>query len=316
MYHNNFQEVMRDFSNEASLNKKEEKVVQVTPAQQTPTFSLGIFNTNINNICFVEEDTRYRYIDLYIFQILHNVFVSEKKWEYFSLFFNENFVNTFKKVLSEKIQNRQVSDNIIIYINNICYNLMILSDDKKPNNYSTIMNDILQIVEIANSARAPKLYSLGLPKNIVNYILCTRYSSFDDQIIVRRINFLLVNNLPEEIVTEKLLTDILSVLFFGTDTWIRVFQYYMIDVLPQSYDYGNNLVNRVINNDSVLNLAYLNCINNLTVPEIERVLQQYAGLMELSSSKPRRYSLKSLSNDYNCINQAIYNLSLMGIYVP
>lgn len=315
MIYNNFKEVIRDFSNEVSQNKKEDTIVQITPPAQTPTFSLGIFNTNINNICSVDEDVRYRYIDLYIFQILHNIFVSDKRWEYFSLFFNEKFLNTFKRVLNEKIKSGQISDNIIIYINNICYNMMILEDSKKPNNYNIIMNDILQIIEIVNSMRSPKLYSLGLPKNIVNYILCTRYSSFDDQIIVRRVNFLLINNLPENVVTEKLLTDILSVLFFGTDTWIRVFQYYMIDVLPQSYEYGNNVVNRIINNDSVLNLAYLNCLNNLTIPEIEMVLKQYAGFMELSP-KPRRYSLRSLSQDYNCINQAIINLDLIGVYVP
>ena len=95
----------------------------------------------------------------------------------------------------------------------------------------------------------------------------------------------------------------------------------MIDVIPEYNEEDEStfwVTEDVQDIDSYIGLSILNILNTLPSQMIRNTLVQYSeGMNTIYSSKPTRFSLRTLSNDYYRINSVISQIEANeGVYLP
>lgn len=273
-------------------------------------FNTSILLKTVNDIDNM-NDNELEYFIYYHFNIILSNIYGNNKDVYINLFKNERFLDKFLVVLNRI----NISQNAFNTINNICYDYMTYTDRDQ-----TIVNKMIAISSFINRNFIPRLLGLGLGSDLANIICIARYSGTKLDVIVKRINFIIIttpifNN-------SELIESVLDVVYNTSVEpwlWTKIFGYFMIDVIPEeSNDANETWVTSEINeNNSYLNLAVLNILNREPTEIIRAALIEYAESFKILNYKKNRFSLRNISNDYDRIKHVIYNLGCNeNIYVP
>ena len=300
----------------------EEMCKLVTKFTSSPAFNNSLLITNIADISKLNSEDKLKFIRSYFYKITANVFSGYDIEEHRRLFLNTDFLLAFKQVLSEKISCGTIDATTLIQINNICYDLLTMPQNSKS---KEIENIVFSIASEINASKTPYLLGIGLPRNLAVNLVMSRYSSFDENIIIRRINFLIITQRKEIFAKDpddidaltNTIKNIYSYLFMGNEKWVRVFQYFMMDVIP-AYTDENWVTPNIEELDSIMNLAILSIIEEMPVQVIRAALVNYAQCYLLTySNKPFRFSLNKLSGDYPRISSVVNTLRMNeNIFVP
>lgn len=310
---------------EENNNNQTHESINVGQIIENPTFSNITLIKNITDIPDMSKLEREQFIQAYFYKILH-LFSTTTDTNYLSVWLSTEFLTALLAVLNRAIMNSKYNYNYntpqmilqqenIIQVNNLMYNILTMPEQAKPKKYNEIVNLAYQISGTINSIYVPHLESFGIPRNIAEYIALVRFSSFDLNNVIKRLDFLLINQ-PKEIMTEENLTNILNYLFPSNNDWISYLQIFMYDVIPQ-YDTEYWVTQDVEEVDSILNLAVLNALQSRGYQTVYLSVKEYAEYNRFSP-KPKRFSLRSISNDYPLILNVVTQLDLEngGYYVP
>lgn len=329
MYDNYFDGVSGfwEESRRQSENKPagEDMCKMVTKFTSSPAFNNSLLITNIADIGKLSSENKLKFIRSYFYKITANVFSGYDIEEHRKLFLNTDFLLVFKQVLSEKISCGTIDATTIIQINNICYDLLTMPQSQNSRS-KEIENIVFSIASEINASKIPYLLGIGLPRNLAVNLVMSRYSSFDENIIIRRINFLIITQRKEIFAKDpndidaitNTIKNIYTYLFMGTEKWVRIFQYFMLDVIPTYADDENWVTSSIEELDSIINLAVLLIIEEMPVQVIRAALVNYAQCYLLTySNKPFRFSLNKLSGDYPRITSIVNTLRMNeNIFIP
>lgn len=303
------------------------KLVLPDPTQ-SPMFNYAILFKTIDDRDDM-TDTELRYFIHNNFQaIISNVFDAAVSNKYINAFRDPRFVDAFIDVVS-RVQ--YFGADMTIRINLIIYHYCTQAESKKN---PEVQNKMLKLGSIVNANRAVALKKYRLPPNFENSLLIARYSDFNMNICVKRVDLLLVTSRQlmdllglDELyeVSQKpidFLADLLVDLY-GLDDWNQVLPYYMTDVLPTADDNNPNtqwVTPDVEIMDSTLSLAVLQVLDTKieTSEKLRAILVSYAeGYRIMNYKKPTRFSLRCISGDFPRLrNMVEYLAENEKIYVP
>ena len=300
MYNNTFYEDLQKIA--------ETKPPQITPpmSYNSPTFSHESLMHTIYDIPNLSDVQLRNFIQNYYVKILDNVFSGPDRSNHLLCFTDKRFLDAFIDVLQLETF---YDTTIIVKCNNICYDYITL-----PNKDPDIVSRMMKISEIVNRPKMPKLIGFGLRQDVAAFILLARYSSFNLEICVRRVNHILRTQ-PKVIMNLEMITEIFNCLYSHND-WIAAFQYFMHDVIPE-YSENNWVTEEIEEIDSTINLAILDILNSEPTMIINDAISNYAEDRKLiNGNKPYKFSLMRLSDDYYRIKNVIEYLKQDGIFVP
>jgi hypothetical protein len=308
-----FEDIYKEM-NILNQNNKGEMVKVIPKISQSPLFNNNILLKTIRDIPNMTDGELRNFISNNFLNILNNVFYGEKAQEYIQYFTDIKFLDAFIDVL----QTNQFYDNdIIVRINNICYDYLTLKTEMKN---SEVINRMIRISNIINRINIPRLLGLGLRNDLVSFILIARYSSFKMNICIKRVNFIIITQ-PKTLMTTEMILEIFRIIYPTPEIWERIFQYFMVDVIPE---YNENDVNALWVTESVeeinsrINLAILEILNEQPHHIIRGALINYAEAYRIINiNKPIRFTMQKLSDDYDRINSIIQILNYdENILVP
>lgn len=303
------------------------KTILPNPAE-SPLFNYAtLFRTIDDRNNMTDSELRY-FIHMNFSAIINSVFNDDVARKYTIAFQDTRFLDAFIDVLY-KVQ--YFDPDTIIRINLIIYHYFALSKiDQDPE----VISRMMKIASITNRSKAIGLKQFNLPSNLENCLLIARYSDFNLNICVKRVNLMLVTNqelvnmlTPDDIyeASEKsvdLLANIL-VEIYSLDTWNYVLPYFMVDVLPSSDDTTPELqwiTPEVEAIDSILSLAVLQVLDTKieSSAKLKNILVNYAeGYRIMNYKKPVRFSFRSISGDYPRVRNVVdYMTKEDHIYIP
>ena len=294
-------------------NKQPVKMATITPPANNPSFSMNALITTINDIPKMNNNEIRMFVINNFASIVQNVFSNEDSNKYIKCFTNPAFLDGFIEAISNQ---RVITNDMIIKINNICYDYISLKGQKDP----VIINRMIAIGNLINRINIPRLLGLGLNHDLASILLIARFSSFDLDIVVRRVNLIIITQ-PKTLMSYDMIMQIFRVLYGDYKLWGDIFQYFMLDVIPQYDEENNNAVwvsEEVEEINSTINLVILQILNETPTGIITQALYNYAGYYSMyQGTKPVRFSLRTLSGDYGRILTVINYLQWTeNIYVP
>ena len=279
---------------------------------ESPNFNLSILKQNIDNVDSMSDVELRNFIKRCFKSIMVNLFGKEMP-KYIHYFQDVRFLDAFIDVLKSM---DFIEKDDIVRLNTMCYHYITIPKDKQ--NYR-VVSRMMEVSNIINRHNLPRLLGLGLSSNLASILLIARYSDIDLNVCVKRVNFIIITQ-PKELMSERMIEEILKILYNVLDDLVRIFPPIMMDILP---DYDENNPNTLwISEDiqevnSTLNLALLNILDNLPTQTIRSVLLNYTEAMNMVYKNYQvRFSLRCLSEDYYRINNVINEMALNeGIYV-
>ena len=279
---------------------------------ESPNFNLSILKQNIDNVDSMSDVELRNFIKRCFKSIMVNLFGKEMP-KYIHYFQDVRFLDAFIDVLKSM---DFIEKDDIVRLNTMCYHYITIPKDKQ--NYR-VVSRMMEVSNIINRHNLPRLLGLGLSSNLASILLIARYSDIDLNVCVKRVNFIIITQ-PKELMSERMIEEILKILYNVLDDMVRIFPPIMMDILP---DYDENNPNTLwISEDiqevnSTLNLAFLNILDNLPTQTIRSVLLNYTEAMNMVYKNYQvRFSLRCLSEDYYRINNVINEMALNeGIYV-
>ena len=150
-------------------------------------------------------------------------------------------------------------------------------------------------------------------------IIIARYSSFNPEICVKRVNHILITQ-PKAVMSFEMIIEIFRIIYSERSVWGMMFQYFMFDVIPEYNEYDMNahwVTEEVEEINSTINLAILEILNSEPYDVIRAALLNYAGIYSMKRYKmPIRFTMRRLSDDYSRINDMVMMLSSEQIFVP
>ena len=279
---------------------------------ESPNFNLSILKQNIDNVDSMSDVELRNFIKRCFKSIMVNLFGKEMP-KYIHYFQDVRFLDAFIDVLKSM---DFIEKDDIVRLNTMCYHYITIPKDKQ--NYR-VVSRMMEVSNIINRHNLPRLLGLGLSSNLASILLIARYSDIDLNVCVKRVNFIIITQ-PKELMSERMIEEILKILYNVLDDMVRIFPPIMMDILP---DYDENNPNTLwISEDiqevnSTLNLALLNILDNLPTQTIRSVLLNYTEAMNMVYKNYQvRFSLRCLSEDYYRTNNVINEMALNeGIYV-
>lgn len=292
------------------------EMVRIVPSQ-SPTFNRSVLLQNIYNVPTMSDVELRKFILHNFNNILNNVFFNgNESGNYLMCFTDARFLDAFIDVI-QMPENTFMDEHVMVKLNTICYSYFILPDNNK--DYG-VTERLMRIANIINRSGIAYLLGLGLTNNIALMLLVARHSNFDINVVVKRVDFIIITQ-PKELMTQQMITEIFKYLYNTMEDWIRVFPCIMMDVLveyneadPKTY-WVTDDIQEV---DSTLSLSALEILDNLPSRQIRKTLVNYAeGYSMVNSNKNIRFSMRRLSDDYQHINDVIYSMiETENIYVP
>lgn len=217
-----------------------------------------------------------------------------------SLFTNVRFLNSFLQI----VKAIRLNDGQRKAVNKLCYDYLTWEHDKD----NKVKQLLFTISKIVNQDVLPGLLGLGLNEELCDFLALSRFSSSKELINVKRVNFI-IRSQPSSLMTEQMIVDIYSKLFDSVST---LFSGTILDVEQFSEEeYEASLVYSTISN------AVLDILETLKLEDIRQVLLSFNITREYYyNSKPVRFTLNALGDDYNRINTVIQSLKAEGVYLP
>lgn len=304
-----------------SANRVE--MVKVVPSN-SPVFNRSILLGSIYDMNNMNDSELRMFVQNSFRSILNNIFFGSKESvDYINCFTNVRFLDAFIDVVQRFINQGNYFDrDNIVKINNICYDYITFNNINKN---QAVVNRMYMLANIINSAYIPRLLGLGLNSNLASLLIIARWSNLDPRVCVKRVNFIMVaQSGVKEFMTQERITQILNILYeLDRDqrNYIKIFPHIMMDVLGD-YDEADPATHWITDEiqevDSTLSLAALDILNGFTDVNIRHVLVNYTESYNLVfSGNPIRFSMRRLSDDYEKINNVVYNLQeFENIIVP
>ena len=293
---------------------KNNKIVMVKPRiQDSPNFSIPILKQTIENIDNMTDGELYNFLSRSYKNILSTLFTKEKIGQYIEYFQNIRFLDIFCEVLN-KVQYLEKDE--IVKINTICYHYITLPSDKID---FMVSNRLLKLSRIINRYYLPRLLGLGLGEELASKLLIARFSDINLNICVKRVDFIIITQ-PKELMTQNMIHEILCCLYDVMKDYYMVFQYMMLDVIPEYDDDDEKtwwVTDDISEVNSVMNLAILDILDNLPTQSITNIILNYSeGKAMVNTKAAIRFSLRTLSEDYYRINNVVNFLTSNGTIVP
>ena len=302
-----------------SANKVE--MVKVIPSNSS-TFNRSILLGSIYDMNNMNDSELRMFVQNSFRLILNNIFFGSKESvDYINCFTNVRFLDAFIDVVQRFIQQGNYFDrDNIAKINNICYDYITFNNGNKN---PSVVNRMYMLANIINAPYIPRLLGLGLNSNVANLLLIARWSNLNPKVCVRRVNFIIIGQ-PKGLMTQETITQIMKILYeLDRDqrNYIKIFPHIMMDVLGDYDDADPSthwITDEIQEVDSTLSLAALDILNEFTDSNIRHVLVNYTESYKLvHNNKPIRFSMRRLSDDYEKINNIVYNLQdYESIIVP
>lgn len=256
---------------------------------------------SVGNINLYGDNDLYALIANNLRALLLNIF-DKKDQRYIKMIVSERFLIALIRVVSDiKID---IMDKT--YINKLCYDYITLDDkDKNP-----IISDLIyKLAKVANKEHIPILIGAGIPETVACYITLSRFSSNNEFLNIRRMNFIILTSTVN--FTEQMIVNVYQILF---DKVTELFEATMLDVLDTTEQwYTEDIDERY----SLITLALLDILNSLPSDAIGRVLNDYVNVYYMSyAGKETRCDLRCLSGDYERIRNIAEDMVARGIRLP
>ena len=303
------------------------KMQLTTPApQNSPLFNYAILFKNIEDRDNMSESELRYFIQRNFQSIMNNIFGKEIGIKYIDAFQDVRFLDAFIDVLNTM---QFFDSDVIIRLNLLAYHYLT-----SPIKKLEISSRMLSIGSIINRSKLIAFKKFNLPQNLENVLIIARYSDFDLNICVKRVNLILDLN-PELLqildinesyeCSEESIDWLARILMelYRIEDWRFVLPYFMLNPLPDpdiDINAAGWITPEVEAVDSALNLAVLKILDELVGDSIKLrgILISYAeGYRILNKNITPRFSFQSISEEYQRLNNVINYLEVEeNIYVP
>lgn len=283
------------------------KIMQQTPRSQIPGVKVDLesFNSNTfkNGIQSAYSTMDTNNLSIFIKNNIDEIIkdIQSGRIPYIRFFGDTKFVDAF----TISISSIPISYEVRYACNRLAYDYFT-SDNPAPD----IKQKYLNISRIVNKVDIAKLLTLGLDENTASNLALCRYSSPDESVNIKRLNFTIYFKSPD-VMTEQMIVYIYEKLF---DRITEVFVTTMLETYSDEQEraYGDGFI-EVYGNVS---LAVLDIVNNMTTEQIKTILCKYQSALNSSRSLPR-FSLRCLSKDHDRIRRVVESLAINNnVYIP
>lgn len=288
--------------NNRRVNNPPVEMARIIPIQN-PTFSNKALLQSIYDIPNMSDSELRNFINSHFTSILNNIFDIDKikASDHVRCFTDVRFLDAFIDVLQ---LNAFYETDVIIKCNNVCYDYLSLNTQKDPE----VVARMIRIGNAVNRTNLPRLLGLGLRHDVASLINISRYSSLNLDICVKRVNHILITQ-PKAIMNFEMITEIFKIIYSERGIWMRIFQYFMFDVIPEYNEYDVNahwVTEEVEEINSIINIVILDILNYEPFEVIRGALINYASVYNMMKyNKPTRFTMKRLSDDYSRINDMV-----------
>lgn len=276
-------EILKDIENKSS-HTKEPEMVSLDIARD-PTINLHYAKQQIiNHIDDMTDKELYSLIKTFYKPILEDIFIKDDK-TYLEIISSSRFLSVFIQVI-----NSVTLDSLeVTYCNKLSYDYLTMvnkSDDYIKSLYFSLSKTVNR--NVINS-----LLGLKIEEELAAYLALARYSSTKEFINVRRLNHLLISQVPA--VHAQTIVYIYEKLF---DSITPLFEGIMFDRYEE--DTLDNINACASDTYSNISLAIITILEGLPTDIITRVLSTYAGSYNISSANSEvRFPIRSISvGDY------------------
>lgn len=220
---------------------------------------------------------------------------------YVGILTNPKFISAYARALSSV----PINPEIRIAANKVTYDYFT-SDNPD----FIIKSKYLELSKIVNRPSINRLIGIGLDENTASNLAICRYSSSNEQVNCKRLNFAIYNKDPE-VMTEQIIIWIYEAMF---DKITDLFLATMFEIYSeqQQEDFGDDFCEIY----GTVGLAVLVILNNMTSDNIQKVLTSYSNEWVRKEKTRTRFSLRSLSNDFSRITRVVDYLRSQGIELP
>ena len=305
--------------------KASDPIVHVDPAN-SPMFNYSILYRKIEDRDEMNDMELRFFIQKNFTSILNNIFNVNVSQQYTTAFTDIRFLTAFRDVVSRM----QIIDiDTMIRINLIVYHYIMLG-----NNNEEIINMMMSIGAMINRARSIPLKQFNLPEKLETCLLIARYSDFQLNICVKRVDLILTTSvkLMDKLdinskfeASENAVNYLANLLvnLYTWDEWNFVLPYFMLDVLPipNENDPATQWITPEVEAmSSALDLAMLQVLETMieSSARLRQILVSYAeGYRIMNRNVPVRFSFQCLSENYERIKKVIrFIQEEENIYVP
>ena len=282
--------------------------LEETPLRRKEEFDMGVFDTfmfeqQIQNLDRMNDQDAFNFIKNNIEYI--STAIINKEWKFPMVLVSDKFLRVYARILASM----PISHTIRLATNKICYDYNTISEEKFPKNEET-KRAVLNLSKTVNYPYINSLMGIGLPNDVACNLALCRFSSIDETVNIKRLNFHICQQDPE-LMTTQMIIWIYEKLFDKVGDLFKqtMFEYYSPE---EELDLGNDFQEIY----STISLAILVIVNNLTLSDIDKLIRGYIADWEYIGRPPVRFSLISLSADYSRIQRVVENITNEGTYVP
>lgn len=288
------------------------EVTKKLPLEVNP--STVFLNMNDSNIDYLKNrlmsldklsDEEVYYLILKTYQyILDEEFIAKNAELIRYVCTNPRFLMNFSNVISRPDINLSLSQ--VINCNKLAYDYFTARATKD----EYIKALLLNLAKTVNRQKTPGLIGLGLNEELVNYLVNARYSSLKEDIQVKRLNLIIMNQFIE-VMTVQMIVDIYGKLF---DRITPLFSGIMYDYWPRE-QFASQEMEEIY---ATINIALLEIVNNLPENIMYHLLKNFYDTHVLvNPSKKLRFNIYSFSHDdYPRLAYTLETLKREGIILP
>ncbi len=225
--------------------------------------------------------------------------------EYLGMVYSSRFLNGLIQVVTE----RKISEKARISINKLGYDYLTYHGDTQKDQYVTTL--MINLAAVVNGSMINQMKRLGIPNNLANYLVLSRYSSNNEFTNIRRVNYILLTSLSQTYdlssesqalgqheAAEKMAANIYFNLFPKMDI---LFRGVMLDVYDKECSWMTESVSVMY---EITTIAMLDVLERLQLEEIREILcsyeKDYQTIYEREGCQTR-ISLKDIRERYTKI---------------
>lgn len=287
------------------IKEQPEDKKTVIDFSSNPHLNNDVFKSKIGLLNAMSDDEIFALLNVCYPSILEDI--NSNKFEYVKAYINPRFINQFARIIA--------TTEISLSKKKACCRLAYLYHIAKSANKNEVIEKLYTILaKFSCRDIVPILCGKGIPEKMSIDLAIARYSSDNETINVRRVNFVIQNG-PIDIINTQHIVWIYEVLF---DRVTPLFKGTMFDVLDEDEEW---VTDDILDIDSMISLAVLEILNNMTLDQIRQVLLDYTGdyesIVKGNNNKSKfRFSVVALSGDYSRVVTVAEGLREEGYNVP
>lgn len=291
-----------EFINRVCQEPLKEKIMVDVNIADNPIVNKEVFYNNLYNVDNIPDYELYNIIKGSIDVIISDI-TNHYDSKYIQAFINVKFLTCFIKVMSSI----PITYERRLCCNKLAYDYLTYKTDD-PN--EAIKQLFLNLSKVVNKIIIIQLYAIGLDEKISANLALVRYSSTNEVVNVKRLNFA-IESMPIEIMTEQTIIYIYEKLF---DRAGSIFDGTMFEVYTEEEEdlYGDEFMEIY----STISLAVLTILNNMPSQDIRAIISKYIKTYKFNNCPKTRFSLRALSSEFSRVSDIVEELRRSGVYVP